>query len=507
MTFYDFCFNYPWLILLIAALLMISGWALFIYSHFLKRRKKDNDDEKDLSTDQNPQPLINSDKINDSLKRFKLNKIPVHSVMTPRTDVMTLDIADSWEELLNIVNDSRYSRFPVCDKTIDNIKGVLYLKDILPYAFDLEKRQEFQWQDLIREAYFIDERKDSASLLKDFQRIKTHIAVIMDEYGGLVGIVTLEDILEEIVGDIEDETDDDNKPLCKKIAEDTYIFDGKTLLNDFLRELSLEESILKDVRGEADTLAGLFLEQKGLIPPVGENFSVELNKKMEISFSVESRDQRRIKEIKVVFKKKDDIVGNKILSSLVLGFMLLNLTSCSDVLAPKPRSYFRIDFPEKNYTKLSVENCPYEFEMPTYSNLIQSKRNADQPFWFDICVPEHKATIYLTFRRVLGNFDAFIEDDWKMIYQKIALKADAVATSAYDDEKRNVYAMLYDISGDAASPIQFYITDSTKNFLRGSLYFNATPNYDSISPALEFFRQDIVHLIETFNWNQQNLNQ
>jgi len=225
----------------------------------------------------------------------KFGNIDVHTIMTPRTDVEAVDIATGLTVLMTKINEWGYSRIPVYDDRPDNVKGILYVKDLLPY---IEEADDFPWQKLVRDAYFVPENKKIDDLLEEFQAMKMHMAVIIDEYGGMVGIVTLEDILEEIVGDIADESDDDEQDYIK-IDERTYIFDGKVLLNDFFRIMHIDESDFEAVRGEADTLAGVILEMKGEIPQKGD--IVEYR---HLSFSVEAVDKRRIKQIKVVKNEK-----------------------------------------------------------------------------------------------------------------------------------------------------------------------------------------------------------
>ena len=220
----------------------------------------------------------------------KFGNIEVHTIMTPRMDVESIDITAGLKELISKINEWGYSRIPVYDGAPDIIKGILYVKDLLPY---IDETDDFNWQKLIRNAYFVPENKKSVDLLKEFQKMKIHLAVIIDEYGSMVGIVTLEDVLEEIVGDIADESDDDEQDYVK-LDERTYLFDGKTLLNDFFRIMDLDESDFEGVRGASDTLAGLILEVKGEIPQKGD--SVEF---MHLVFCVEAVDNRLIKQIKV----------------------------------------------------------------------------------------------------------------------------------------------------------------------------------------------------------------
>ena len=179
----------------------------------------------------------------------------------------------------------------------------------------------------------------------------------------------------------------------------------------------------------------------------------------------------------------------------------VTLFSCQQNYVPKPSSYFRIDFPEREYKSYAGE-CPFDFEYPVYGVLERDEGRNAEPCWYNIKFPRHKATIHLTYREIDDNFDNFIEDNWKIIYSRIALRADAVSPREYTDDDLNVHGMLFDIHGDAASSVQFYVTDSVRHFLRGSLYFSVRPNADSLAPAVAFFRQDIIHLMESIKWKQ-----
>ena len=188
---------------------------------------------------------------------------------------------------------------------------------------------------------------------------------------------------------------------------------------------------------------------------------------------------------------------------LYVGAMLLSTFSCQQNHTPKPHAYFRIDFPEKEY-RLFESACPFSFDYPTYATMVPDVRPSSEPCWFNIQFPEYKGTIYLTYRTIDKNFDEFVEDNFKMIYDKIAQKADAVDPHEYIDSERKVYGTIYDIRGNAASSVQFFVTDSIENFLRGSLYFSVKPNHDSLAPVVSFFREDIVRLMESVKWTNKN---
>ena len=214
----------------------------------------------------------------------------VKEIMTSRQDVVDLDIKSTFEEVLQCVVENNYSRIPVYQDNSDNIRGVLYIKDLLPH---LNKQKTFRWQSLIRPPYFVPEMKKIDDLLREFQDNKVHIAIVVDEFGGTSGIVTLEDILEEIVGEINDEYDEEEKAYTR-LSRNTYIFEGKTLLSDFVKILELNDDELDEVAGEADTLAGLLLEIKGDFPKVHETLSYG-----RFKFEVLQIEERRIAKVKV----------------------------------------------------------------------------------------------------------------------------------------------------------------------------------------------------------------
>jgi putative hemolysin len=211
-------------------------------------------------------------------------------VMTSRQDIVDIDIHSNYTDVLKCIVENNYSRIPVYQDNTDNIRGILYIKDLLPH---LQKPSNFRWQSLIRPPYFVPETKKIDDLLREFQENKVHIAIVVDEFGGTSGIVTLEDILEEIVGEINDEYDEEEKPYTM-IGYDTYIFEGKTLLSDFCKILKIDDEEFSDVEGEADTIAGLLLEIKGDFPSVHEKIVYK-----NYSFEIMSIEERRISRVKV----------------------------------------------------------------------------------------------------------------------------------------------------------------------------------------------------------------
>jgi len=193
--------------------------------------------------------------------------------------------------------------------------------------------------------------------------------------------------------------------------------------------------------------------------------------------------------------------GFKCLLSIVYCLFLL---SCQRNYIPKPNAYFRIDFPEREYQTYD-STCPLAFEYPVYGRLVSDSYYHSEPCWFDLKFPKYKGTVHLTYKEIDNDFDRFIEHNWNLLFRSVAQKADAIEYVDVNCQEAQVYGMIYDIRGNAASNMQFYVTDSVKNFLRGSLYFTVRPNHDSLSPVVAFFREDIIHLIKTIRWKEVNV--
>ena len=219
----------------------------------------------------------------------------VREVMTSRQDIVGLDIKNTFADVLKSVTDNNYSRIPVWQNTQDNIRGVLYIKDLLPH---IDKPKNFRWQSLIRSAYFVPETKKIDDLLREFQQNKVHIAIVVDEFGGTSGLITLEDILEEIVGEINDEYDEEEMQYTK-LAYNTYVFEGKTPLTDFVRLLDLDDDFFDEIE-DSDTLAGLLLELKGDFPSIHEVLKFK-----NLTFEVLKKEQRRISRVKVTVGEEE----------------------------------------------------------------------------------------------------------------------------------------------------------------------------------------------------------
>mgnify|MGYP002508160626 CR=1 FL=1 len=221
---------------------------------------------------------------------IKFGNINTVGAMTPRVDVVAISDTASFKEVIDLIINAGYSRIPVYQENIDEIRGILYVKDLLPHI----DKPDFDWRTLIRKPFFVPQTKHINTLLEEFQQNKTHIAVVVDEFGGTAGIITMEDILEEIVGEITDEYDEDEGRMYVQINENTYLFEAKILLNDFFKIKGINRIDFEDAIGEAETLAGLILELKGEIP----DQEAEIDFK-QYKFTIVSSDKRRIKSIKL----------------------------------------------------------------------------------------------------------------------------------------------------------------------------------------------------------------
>ena len=266
--------------------------ALLIGSTSIISKRMDKKDN--LSIDQLSKALeltkdtaINEEKdILEGIVRF--GNIDAVDIIRPRINVIAIDGSSSYQQVKEIITEHGYSRMPVYEENLDNITGILYVKDLLQH---LDEKEDFRWQTLIRPAYFVPETKKINDLLEEFQTKKVHLAIVVDEYGGTTGIVTMEDIIEEIVGDINDEYDE-QEIVYTRDKNRAYIFEASTLLNDFYKITDIEEDSFQEVEGDADTLAGLILEIKGELPHKDEVITYK-----EHQFKVLEVDNRRIKKI------------------------------------------------------------------------------------------------------------------------------------------------------------------------------------------------------------------
>ena len=446
----------------------------------------------DVTTDKNTPD--DEKKILKGIARF--GNIDVRQIMKSRMDVVAFDKDLTFPEIFPIIVENKYSRVPVFEGSFDTVIGVLYIKDLLPYL-DKQDDAGFNWLKLVRPAYFVPESKKINDLLQEFQEKKIHLAIVVDEYGGTSGIATMEDVLEEIVGEINDEFDDD-EVFYSKLDDQNYVFEGKTLLNDLCRVTELDREIFDTGDADVETLAGFILEKKGSIPFRNEVISHE-----GILFTIESADRKRIKRVKITLpdlREKSNEDGNHLgLIVLIPLLFVLSLSSCDQDYVPKPRGYFRIALPEKTYKTYNPSDCPFLFDIPTYSEVTKDPSPRAEPCWMNIEYPQFRATVYLSYKPVHNDLEKFIEDSRSLSFKHIP-KASGIEEQTISDQTNRVYGNIYHVKGRAASSVQFYLTDSTNHFLRGSLYFYAIPNPDSLAPVNEFLSADIDHMVASFRW-------
>lgn len=263
---------------------------------FVEKRFAHNGDELSVEKLSHALDLTDDEGASESERKIlrgivNFGNIEVEEVMTPRVDMFALPLDLSFEEVKKRILEAGYSRVPVYDDTLDKISGILYIKDLLA---DLEQPSGFNWAAKLRPPFFVPEGKKINELLKEIKEKKTHIAIVVDEYGGTSGLITLEDIIEEIVGEISDEFDDEENPYFSKVSEHVYVFQGKTPLNEFFKALNIQGGRFEKVRGEAQTLGGLMIEIAGKIPYLQETIVFE-----NFRFTVLSASKRKINSIKV----------------------------------------------------------------------------------------------------------------------------------------------------------------------------------------------------------------
>lgn len=221
--------------------------------------------------------------------------LSVKQIMRSRIDITAIDLETDFHELMNQINKTGYSRIPIYRETIDKIEGILYIKDMLPY---LTEEEDFKWQAYLRPGFFVPESKKIDTLFKDFQEKRIHIAIVVDEYGGTSGLVTMEDVIEEIVGEINDEFDGDQNIAFNKLDKNTFVFEGKTSIMDFCKVVDVEHKVFEEVKGESESLGGLLLELNGKLPNTGEKISYK-----NFLFTPVAVNDKRIKKIRVYIKR------------------------------------------------------------------------------------------------------------------------------------------------------------------------------------------------------------
>ncbi len=285
---YSFMFFKPFIFLLV-----------YITKVFKKSQKKEflessqEDLNKAIDLTLSKETSKNEKNILEGIVNF--GSIKVKEIMISRVDITAIEKHDSFNKISKLINTSGFSRIPVYKETIDNIEGVLYVKDLIPYL----NEKNFNWKIKIRPAFFIPENKKIDVLFKDFQEKRVHLAVVIDEYGGVSGIITLEDVLEEIIGDIKDEFDNEASFVYKKLDPHTFLFEGKTSLNDFCKLSSSNKSNFEKIKGESESLGGLLLEINNKIPSKGDKINFD-----NFVFTIMSVDKKRIRRVRV-YKKSN----------------------------------------------------------------------------------------------------------------------------------------------------------------------------------------------------------
>lgn len=268
--------------------------SLTIYLHEKLGKQKSN-----FSVDQLSQALelTSSEETTDEEQKIlegivTFGNTDTKQVMSPRIDIFALEISETFGEIIPKISEKGYSRIPVYRESIDHVEGVLFVKDLIPHI----NKKELDWTALMRPPFFVPENKKLDNLLKDFQSMKSHLAIVVDEYGGTSGLVTLEDVIEEIVGDISDEFDDENLNFSQ-IDDRNFLFEGKINLKDFYRIVAVDEEVFEERKGEAETLAGFILELIGNFPRKGQKIYFS-----NCYFTIETLDKKRIKQIKVTIE-------------------------------------------------------------------------------------------------------------------------------------------------------------------------------------------------------------
>ena len=294
--FARFCLPYIWFF---NRLLKPLSWLLIGLSRVIEKRIKKKG--YNLSVEELNQALDITSERNVSKEEKGILKgivnfgtLSVKQIMRSRVDISAIERSSDFHELMDQINKTGFSRIPVYVENIDKIEGLLYIKDMLPF---LHEEEDFHWQQFLRPVYFIPESKKIDALFKDFQEKQVHMAIVVDEYGGTEGLITMEDIIEEIVGEINDEFDEALDADYKKIDDNTAIFEGKTSLNDFCKIMSEEADVFDEIKGESESLGGLLLEINKNLPRSNEKIEVG-----KFLFSIESVDQKRIKRVRV-FRK------------------------------------------------------------------------------------------------------------------------------------------------------------------------------------------------------------
>ncbi len=422
----------------------------------------------------------------------------VKQIMTPRTDVTAFSQDIDWSQIKAEIAECGFSRVPIHTDGLDQIKGILYAKDLLAHR----QKENVDWNALLRQPFFVPENRMIDDLLRDFQSMKVHLAIVVDEYGGTSGIVTLEDVIEEIVGEISDEFDDEDI-LYSRINEHTVVFQGKTALVDVYRILGIDGAEFELEKGESDTVGGFIVEQMARLPKPGEQ--IDFN---GFALVAEAVDRRRVLQVKVILpaegkdsgtrKESGPSRGKTGIALLVFALSLgMALSGCEgDSFVPRPKGYFRIALHDTVYRPVALP-CPIAFPISRFALLEPVQDFAPDSCWFNVVYPAYKARIHCTYAGGV-RLDPVVEDAFQLAYEH-EIKADAIRIQRSDRADGGA-TIRWDIAGDAASPIQFLCTDGEDRFLRGALYFELRPNADSLAPVVKRIGDDVERLLNQMSW-------
>ena len=412
-------------------------------------------------------------------------------IMIPRLDMIAVDLQCELKEILDIVITTGFSRIPIYEENEDNIKGILYVKDLLPAIQNLDL---FQWKNVIRPAYFVPETKKIDDLLEEFRTNKIHIAIVVDEFGCTSGLVTIEDIIEEIVGEISDEYDSDEKHFLR-LQDGSYIFEGKIQLNDFFRETAIEAAEFGKIADEADTLAGLLLQIKGTLPLRREVIDYK-----QYRFRILEADERRVLKVKYNLMRQSS--EQKTGLTVIIGIVMLisGFVSCMDsVSTPKPRGFYRIDLPEAQYVDFSLTELPCSFNVSQLVT-VELPSVGTSGNWLNLSYTSLNARIYCSYQKIMPTALSALETESRELVARNAGKADAITEQTYENQEIQVYGTLFLIEGETVAPVQFMLTDSSNHFFRGALYYDCKPNVDSLAPVTQYLTENMIELIQSFHW-------
>ncbi|MDR2119715.1 MAG: CNNM domain-containing protein [Tannerella sp.] len=438
--------------------------------------------------------LIATDKDTPDEKGIKKDMIRLYNktadeIMVPHMDIKAIDIKSSFDEVMDSIIKTGFSRIPVYENTEDDIKGILYVKDMI---MSVHSNETSQWQRMIRPAYFVPETKRIDSLLEEFRTNKVHIAIVVDEFGCTSGLVTLEDIIEEIVGEIADEFDNDERYFVL-LPDGSYIFEGKIQLNDFFRETNTDPADFRKLTEEIDTLAGLLLKIKGTLPCRREIIQYD-----NYRFQILEADERRVLKVKFSAGKRlpKKTAAKSVASAIIL--LCICLFSCTKY-TPKPRGFFRIDIPDASYENLGLKDLPYSFNVSQLAT-IELPPAGEPAEWLNLSYETLHAKVYCTHHFITPRTFPAVEKECRELVKRTVKNATSITEQAYESPDIHIYGTLFMIEGETPSPIQFMLTDSVRHFFRGALYYRCKMNVDSLAPINSYLRDNIAELMQSFQW-------